>query len=57
LPHGTRPNRSTNNRLIQFLRYDKKVTFGKNYEKRKSLVLKSARKVGFEFTNEQLKIA
>ena len=54
LPHGTRPNHSTKNRMIQFVRYMPKSSFPLSiYKKRDALVDKMCKKVGFNPTTEQ----
>lgn len=55
LPHGTQPNRSSKNRMIQFLRYEKKATFGENYERRKNNLLKICSEIKYTPTKDELK--
>ena len=54
LPHGTRPNQSIKNRMVQFIRYMPKNTLPNNsHKKRNTLLEKICKKVGFNPTSEQ----
>jgi hypothetical protein len=56
LPHGTKPNRSKNNRMIQFLRYEKKSNFSKNYAMRSKAVLKKCHEIGYKPNEYELTV-
>jgi len=54
LPHGAKPNHSTKNRMIQFIRYMPKNTLpNSSHKKRNALLEKVCKKVGFNPTTEQ----
>lgn len=57
LPHGTKPNHSQKNRMVQFIRYMPRTTLPKAcYKKRNTLVNKMCQKVNFEPDDRQKKI-
>lgn len=56
LPHGTLPNTSDHDRMIQFLRYEVKNTFSKNtYDRRSKAILSLAKQCNYKFTKEELR--
>lgn len=55
LPHGTRPNRSKTNRMIQFLRYMPRDVFDKKtLEKRKKLIAVLCQESGHKLTETEV---
>ncbi|QKF94656.1 phytanoyl-CoA dioxygenase [Fadolivirus algeromassiliense] len=54
LPHGTKPNHSNKNRMIQYIRYMPKSSFPKNvYKKRNSIIEKICKEVNFDPLDEE----
>ena len=54
LPHGTKPNYSYKQRMIQFLRYMPKSTLSKkSLKKRKSYLMKLINKSGYKLSAEE----
>lgn len=57
LPHGTKPNFSNNQRMIQFLRYMPKSNLGnKTYKKRKDYILKICKDINYNVTEDEMKV-
>ena len=57
LPHGTKPNRSQNNRMIQFARYTPKKIFDtKTFLNRQKTLLKICNNISYPLTEQDMEI-